>query len=259
MTLLASRAARACLLTAGLIGAATASATTYEWSFSHEDLHNPNCAPAGFGMCSADSLAGSFGYNTAAGLVESLYLNFDDVAKTLDLVATFSPNAGGLANAIEVVITDGPKPDADGTGVHEHTMLYLDGFADPGTVSAYTYNESPWPVPNNSYEGALNARYDDAFTLVNNPNGSITFSMIDLDMSALPGNTGFGPELGIWFHTLELDSLSYGNDGGIDSLHAARVGWVDGINPIETTVVPIPGALWLFGSALLGMVRVRRS
>ncbi len=246
---------KSCLLASTLlVAASSANATTWEWSFAHDEVSN--CSDGNQGLCDAATLPGNFWYRLNAGTVDSLYLSFDDVDQTLSLTATIGAYAGGLANAIEIVLTDGPKPNFDGTDQREHTILYLDGFTSPGTVSAYQYNEVNL-VPSASYTGELAARYDDAFSLSNNPDGSVTFSLVDLDMSALGGQIGFGEELGLWFHTLELDRLNYAGDGSISDISAARVGWVDVNTPVPTSPVPVPAGFWLLGSALLGLLRKR--
>lgn len=237
------------LIAAGLI-ATPASATTWEWTFNHDDI--TSCSNGDDGLCEATNMPGNFWYRLDAGVVNELFLSFDDVAQTFSLTATISEYMGGLANGLEIVLTDGPKPNFDGTDVREHTILYLDGLTDEGTVLAYQYNERNI-VPNDSYTGTLGARYDDGFTLIHNTDGSVTFSLVDLDMSMLGGQVGFGPELGLWFHTLQLDELSYGQDGGIDGMRATRVGWVDANAAIPTSPVPVPAALWLFGTALLAL------
>ena len=83
-----------------------------------------------------------------------------------------------------------------------------------------------------------------------------------IDSAAITGTSGtlggsfavtaFSPTFNVSIPiTFDLDAGTFSADGG-------ALGTVSGIGSLEAAPVPVPAAVWLFGSALLGMMGVRR-
>ena len=78
------------------------------------------------------------------------------------------------------------------------------------------------------------------------------------EVSVLDG-LGFEPvfddHIGIWFHAVVFsgDGASYDDNDKLTSFDFSRQSWYDTAHR-DTTVVPVPAAVWLFGSALIGLI-----
>ena len=77
----------------------------------------------------------------------------------------------------------------------------------------------------------------------------ILFLLLFMALAALAQDAG----------TLTLDRIFASNDFGSEYFGGAR--WLSdgtGYELVSTSVVPIPAAVWLFGSGLLGLIGVAR-
>lgn len=62
----------------------------------------------------------------------------------------------------------------------------------------------------------------------------------------------------MWLCYLHVEHMSTWSDTYFDSGLAFSDATIAG-NPIDTSVVPVPAALWLFGSSLLALTGFRRT
>ncbi len=87
------------------------------------------------------------------------------------------------------------------------------------------------------------------------PITSIDTAMITGTSGTLGGSfsvTAFSPTFMVSIPIVfDLDAGTFSADGG-------ALGTVSGIGSLEAAPVPVPAAVWLFGSALLGMMGIRR-
>jgi hypothetical protein len=194
----------------------------------------------------------------------------------------------GLADGIWMVLNNGGGPKHGSSG--QFAILY--GDANNGRLTAYEYdgNGDEWSI--NKADGLIQS-FENAFSVDNSVDGARTFNF-DIDVTGINSHTPttpnaegkawegvqFGEEIGIWFHPfISLTPPTYNDDGTIADLGVGYsdvdfdqyVGWfdtdessVDGdvpflpTEPVVIPDVPVPGAIWLFASALLGGLGLQR-
>ncbi len=199
-------------------------------------------------------------------------------------------NIKGLADGVWMVLNNGGGPKHGSAG--QFAILY--GDANNGRLTAYEYdgNGNEWSI--NKTDGLIQS-FENAFKVDNSDSGARKFSF-DIDVTAInayeptPSNAEgkdwegiqFGENIGIWFHPFISETApTYDDDGKILTLGVEGytdlqfddyVGWIDTDEtltdgdvpflPTEPVIVipdvPVPGAIWLFASALLGVFGLQR-
>lgn len=247
------------LATAG--AASAASGTTYQWDWQVGD-------------------PGAYGTNNNGGTFESITSTFNTDTNALTWDVTFSDQ---VTEGFILALNDGPNPKGH---AGELGLLYVD-FTDAisPNMLAYAYNGL---TSNNSYlDGDGNAAgiqtpddivdADDRggsgwinnLTLVDTPDGKRRI-MFDIDASIInnsspvyPGSspwfgTGFGEELGVWFHPYQNLNTQYDPGSGLLTQWSGQGGWLDG-RDFTTQEIPSPGPVALIaGAGLLAGSRRRR-
>lgn len=211
---------------------------------------------------SVDNPSGS----TGAGDITRFSATYDDVSENLSWSTTIREQNGFLADGFWLVLSDGENPKND---VNEYAILY--GDIASGNISAYAYNgvnsASSWQTPGDHIEtlvGILSV--DDSVA----NQRTFGFSLDGTNINAHdPDNSlvatddwdgvSFGPKIGIWFHAVVFDGLgaAYDLQNKLTSFDYSRQSWYD-TSMKDTSVVPVPAAVWLFGSALLGLAGFSR-
>lgn len=151
-----------------------------------------------------------------------------------------------------LVISDGDNPKYN---VNEFAIFY--GSYDSDILSAYEYNGQ------NNANSYQNLDFIGDYSAGLTENGNVLGFSIDItginafnsDDADWDGSK-FAEKVGIWFHPF-IGGITSNEDGEILSLDIQKQGWYDvGYKP--TTVVPVPAAVWLFGSAIAGFAGISR-
>lgn len=256
------------LLQVGLVTAlvfpALVSATTYEFYVHDYGVNNGNL-DTGY-------------HNPAAGYVEHLTTKFNDstqqLSASLVLTDTLPANVtnqgayaiSGIGDGVWMVLTDGKGPKHGSTG--EYAILYAD--SNSGNITSYVYSgnwsHDSWKRPGEfiqSFEGAFSTVSVAGQTTYNfdiNVSGINSYTPSDPDDDGWKG-IQFGEEIGIWVHPFFNDVLpTFNSDGSIATMAIGGFGWFDSDenSPLITSAVPIPTAIWLFGSGLAGLIAAGR-
>ena len=203
------------------------------------------------------------GGSNGAGDIKNFSATYNNVTEDISWSTTVERSGGNLANGFWLVLSDGENPKND---VNEYAILYGDGIN--GNLTAYVYNgansSSSWSNPGELVQSFTLGVLGINDVSANEREFSFSFNASTIN-SHDPDNAlnatddwdgiAFGPEIGIWFHTLVFagSGPSYDSNGGLTSFPVGPSGWYDAKN-LETSVVPVPAAVWLFGSALIGLV-----
>jgi hypothetical protein len=201
-----------------------------------------------------------------AGDISAFSATYNNDSEVLGWSTTIEREAGNLANGFWMVLSDGENPKND---VNEYAIVYGDGLT--GDLTAYTYNginsSDSWATPGDYIE-----TFTDVLTMDTSVADEVTFSF-SIDATGVndhdPDNglvatddwdgINFDEHIGIWFHAVVFDGAgpTYDNDGKLTSFPYSSQSWYDA-SWQATTVVPVPAAVWLFGSALVGLLGFTR-
>jgi hypothetical protein len=200
---------------------------------------------------------GNFGNG---GTFDQLQTSYDTSTEQLTWSLTNGQIGTDAVTGFWLVLNDGPNPKKSGPS--ELAILYAD-FSN-NKLLAYAYNGANNPNSINDQNGFIG---DFSSSLVKTSD-SIGFNL-DVSsinaFSAAPDWKGmqYDDELGIWFHvTVDYAITGDGQQSPFGFLKGdnGKQDWfdTDGDNPIETTVVPIPAAAFLFAPVLAGFIGLRR-
>jgi len=197
--------------------------------------------------------AGNFGSNGASAeqrSFNSLSTSYNATQQTLSFANDFGD---APADGFWLVISDGPNAKGN---PDKYAILF--GDLDAGTIKSYVYDGA-----NSASSFGGTPTVPSTFGLTKSADGqsfSFTIDVSDLnDPSQNGGLAGwkgaqFGSLLGLWYHpawgSIDLDAHN-----PIFSPHTQA--WRDFAH-YETTVVPVPAAIWLFGSGLVALAGLRR-
>ncbi|MDY6940305.1 MAG: PEP-CTERM sorting domain-containing protein [Cyanobacteriota bacterium] len=266
------------VLAASLSAIAPAAADTaiYTWDEGIDLLADDNADD--YWWKDLDNGAGNGGIlsvQNSLGYHKSVTTTFDDVNNILTWDSVFQKKGDKTPQGGWLVVTDGPNPKYL---EQEYAIFYMDGIT--GTLSAYAYNGE-----NNSgsfQDNAFLGSWDNAVNIVDEGNErSMNFSVdvssiFDVDnINALSANadrtkldgdmwkgTGFGEELGIWFHATGNPNATYNEDGTLKqftngsswfdseggSLHATQI-----VTEPVAAAVPEPATMSLLGIGVVGL------
>lgn len=254
-----------------LAAASSAHAVQLNWNFS----------PGAPGSYS------NYAYSSGGGSIDLINSTFDTVTKRLTFNVQFGPSSPGAlldTRGFWLVLNDGPDPKGK---PGELAIIYFDAstLATP-RMTVYGYNganaANSWqdgvPATSGVFEpGDLIKGLVDAGSYINNLSaqdmnisgtGVRRVMSFDIDAADLINHsplypsagvdwhgTGFGENLGIWFHPVKAFNATYDlNRGGINSLQLGAQGYLDG----RDFIVPAPGAVALLGLGGLAIARRRR-
>ena len=223
----------------GLLFSGVASATTFSF-------HNPD--PSG---------------SEGAGDIKDFNVSYNDVSEVLTWSTTVEEKNGNLANGFWMVLSDGPNPKG---GFNEYAIMYGDGLT--GELNTYLYNganaSNSWSNPGEHIE-----TFVDVLTMDTSVAGQHTFDFsidatnVNNHVPLFPGideytGISFGNMVGIWFHAVVFSGsgATYNPNGTLASFDFNKQSWYDASN--DLTVVPVPAAAWLFGTALMGLFGLKR-
>ena len=225
-------------------------------------------------------------HNPAAGYVEHFNARYDGSSQQLsttmvlmdatpDGITTPSAyNPQAIGDGFWMVLTDGDGPKHHSFG--EYAILYAD--SNSGNISSYVYNgdwtSASWETP-----GEFIRSHNGALSTDTSVDGQVTYNL-DIDVSGINSYTPsavdvdgwkgiqFGEEIGLWVHPFSTGSApTFNADGSIATMDIVNFGSFDSYEgrPLaaETILapaaaVPVPAAIWLFASALGGLVATRR-
>ena len=163
--------------------------------------------------------------------------------------------AGALALSLGVVATNASALSIDITAMNFGAQSAASGVADTdnlGTTFNGTFFNAPWVATTLSTqtEGTFN------FAGVSDAQGAFDYTV---ELAA--GETAFGTYF-TWSVNPDIPVVAvFNQDGSAGQAVAMQVGPFPGQAPsFQGTVsaVPVPAAVWLFGSGLLGLVGVAR-
>lgn len=161
----------------------------------------------------------------------------------------------GISNASSVAL---PALDIQNFNVDSGMSLTSSTLNIGATAFSIITNSTPIDIPDVAFSLSSSGSYD-AGTGIGSFNGSITIgSLLMADFTQLSiYNTGGG---GYQF----FGDVTYTGGSMIGNLKAGRIeGATSNANNVvatlgQVTVVPVPAALWLFGSGLLGLAGIAR-
>ncbi len=225
-------------------------------------------------------MPGSYGLSNAGGAIASIHSTFDTVTNQLEYSVNFSNQ---ITRGYWLALNGGPNPKGH---AGEMALFYFDAqnLAAP-VLTAYAYNgvngPNSWQDGNPAVAGNQTpdlikganeaAGFVQSISAANVGGGRTLSFVIDAtdilnhspmypDMVDPWTGTGYGDQLGIWFHPVSSFNASYtGTRGRINSLSIGTQGWLDGSFFDTTRMVPAPGAAVLAGLGGLLLVRRRRS
>lgn len=180
---------------------------------------------------------------------DSIKTSFNDQTNILTWEVAHSGSV--IPDNFWLVISDGENPKYN---VNEYAIFY--GSYGENILSAYEYNGQ------NNAKSYQSLPFIGDFSAGLTSNGNVLGFSIDVtDIKAFnPGSewdgAAFAEKVGIWFHPF-FGEVESDQDGKITLLDINKQGWYDIANH-HTTVVPVPAAVWLFGSALAGFAGVSR-
>jgi len=241
--------------------AGSAGATIYQWDWQVGD-------------------PGHYGTNNNGGTFESITSTFDNITNALTWDVTFSDQ---VTEGFTLALNNGPNPKGH---AGELALLYVDltNMTNPQML-AYAYNGRD---SNNSYKDGrgnvaglqtpddiVDAGDRGGTGWINNlavhdtPDGArrivfdIDATVINTTTPMYPGSspwfgTGYGKDLGIWFHPYRDLETEYDAGTGLLKKWKGHGGYFDGRN-FETHEVPAPGPVALIaGAGVLAGSRRRR-
>ncbi len=206
-----------------------------------------------------ESAAGNSGYASSAhnaGVITNIINTYNPGSEqfTWQYDTTTIPGTSQFANGFWLVVSPGEHPNNQPTGTY--AILY--GDLDTGTTYAEVYEQTHKPV--GDFIQTLPGSLSSADNLDGTRTITLSFdaSFIN-DYGSNPGWLGiqFGPGIGVWFHPYEGYVALNGSDVTALNRVSGHTGYYDFDN-LTTTVVPLPPALWLMLSALLGLIAIRR-
>ena len=280
------------VLAASIATVAPASAKTavYNWDegidLRNDDDTNDN---QWWGLDNGADNGGLINVDNSLGYHTSITTSFDDVNNILTWNSVFEEKGDAKPQGGWLVLTDGPNPkDIE----QEYAIFYMDGVT--GTLSAYAYNGQ-----NNSGSYNTNAflgSWENAVNIIDNgTERSLGFSVdvssifdVDainamsvnqtrhvmnyetneyeevevVDLDANWKGTGFGEELGVWFHATANPNASYNADGTLshftgygsyfDSEQASLKAQI--VTEEKVAAVPEPASMSLLSLSAIGFV-----
>jgi hypothetical protein len=166
------------------------------------------------------------------GIVDSCNQGTNDGGETANILADF-----------EIV----GHYDTDSAFVDEFGELVID-FNDP-------FYDNSWAVTNPSNHPLV--------SLIDSSNGlfgapSLMFFDVDLTTDAWTGMLYESADAALFVTPSGFDLFSFSVLGVIDGVNYDSYGFLEYSQTAANTVVPVPAAVWLFGSALLGLVGFNR-
>jgi len=173
-------------------------------------------------------------------------------------------NSSAVPIAIDTMFVDNVAADLTiGSGIFSETFSASTGISPPAEIIMGTYQSSILNV--NSADFDFNI-YSTDITGNPAPTGTVDGTMIDVDFSSLRGNLTYNSntyDFELWPFSTTLDYGVY-NPGN----NEFNIGWTDNITIDLTeylstsasldvnlqgylTTVPVPAAIWLFGSGII--------
>ena len=256
------------------IAPASAKTAVYNWDkgidLLNDDDTNDN---QWWGLENGADNGGVIHVDNSLGYHTSITTSFDDVNNILTWNSVFQEKGDAKPQGGWLVLTDGPNPKHID---QEYAIFYMDGVT--GTLSAYAYNGE-----NNSGSYNTNAflgSWDNAVNIIDNgTERSLGFSVdvssifdvdainansandnrADLDAEMWKG-TGFGEELGVWFHATANPNATYNDDGTLshftgygsyfDSENASLKAQI--LSEEKVAAVPEPATMSLLSLSAIG-------
>lgn len=192
----------------------------------------------------AGTFGGGHGYK-----YDSIKTTYNDQTNILNWEVAHSGTV--IPKNFWLVISDGENPKYN---VNEYAIFY--GSYDNSILSAYEYNGQ------NNEKSYQSLPFIGDFSAGLTENGNKLGFSIDVtgikafNSSAEWDGAVFAEKIGIWFHPF-FGEMETDQDGKITLLDIKKQGWYD-VGHKYTTVVPVPAAVWLFGSALAGFAGISR-
>ena len=193
--------------------------------------------------------------------------NTKSVLGSLLLLISFNSSAVTIAPvAIDTMFVDNAAADLTvGSGILSQTFSASTGISPPAEIMMGTYQNSILGVSSTGFN--LNIYSTDLYGN-SAPTGTVDGSTIDVDFSSLRGELTYNSNIydfELWPLTTTLDYGVYTPVGS-----TFNIGWTDNITIDLTSVlstsasldvnlqgylttVPVPAAVWLFGSGMIGL------
>ncbi|MEO0973750.1 MAG: hypothetical protein AAFX85_11700 [Pseudomonadota bacterium] len=217
----------AALTVAGAFAASTASAATFIY----------------------ENTGGTFGNGGSFSNVTSTY---DAASEQLTWLVDNGQRGGDIMDGAWLVLSDGPNPKR--ADVNELAIFYLDFTTN--RMAAYAYNglnnSNSWLTPGvflgDYSSGVVNSGTTRGFSI---DASAINAATVPNSGSGWQG-TGFGSQIGIWFHPVFGLNAGYNADGSLNQWDFAAQTWLD-LNAVNTVSVDEPALLGLMGLGLLVM------
>ncbi|MFW5426576.1 MAG: VPLPA-CTERM sorting domain-containing protein [Methylophagaceae bacterium] len=216
-----------------------------------------------FSLLAANASAATFSYErtngtlggSAGGTFDSISSSYNQTTNQLDWAITNGQMAAGAVDGFWLVLSSGPNPKSSDKQL---AIVYAD--FNSNTLLAYTYNglnnansiTSPGVLIGDFSAGIINSGNTVGFSIDVSSINSFYDTNVEPDWEGMQ----YGENIGVWFHTTVGTSIT-GNAQSGYNFGYRRQAWYD-TNMENTTVVPVPAALFLFAPALAGFATMRR-
>jgi hypothetical protein len=193
----------------------------------------------------------------AAASLEIQFLGLDITYDGSTLTTIGDPNPGDPdpLSAVSLYVDGslaGPNLNAPADDISALLSISVTAISDTGGVGVFA---APGSFDLGLNSGGLNLTLTQA-TVQYLPTGSVEFvfagAFATIDGQDLPYGLVIGEPVTLSFSAQIDDGSLASSDGYLTGFTASGTGEVQG------TVVPIPATVWLFGSGLLGLVRIAR-
>jgi len=183
-----------------------------------------------------------------------------DIENTIDKALDLWAAVSGFTNLGQVADSGAGMGATDAAGGNVGDIrvgaIYIDGGTGPNTL-AHAWQPGTDDLYGVSYNILGDAHFDDSNSwFISDLNGS-AFGTGAVDLLTVMIHE-FGHSLGL-FHSTVTGSIMEGAYAGIrTTLHADDIAGIKAIYGLNTSPVPIPAAVWLFASGLLGLIGIAR-
>ena len=189
------------------------------------------------------------------GSFDFLFTEYDTSTSVMTWAVDNIRLGGELMDGFWLVTNNGPDNPAGEDGL---AIMYADFTTSSLWAFAYSGELEPSSFSTEEYFGNFSAGLFSG-ALYENLGNVLGFSInMDSIYANLLSSQPFDENIGIWFRPTWGTVTDTDATGRLTSFSSSGFSWYD-IAGGSTTVVPLPGALLLYGSALFGLSLVRRT
>lgn len=183
------------------------------------------------------------------GTVDALFTEYDSSTSVMTWAVDNAVRNGALMDGFWLVTNNGPAPPTAADGL---AIFYAD--FNSNSLWAFEYNGA-----NDDTSYATSQYLGDFSSGLFSAGNTLGFSLnVDPIYANLFASSPFDAQIGIWFRPTWGTTTQTDGNGRLTDWDFTDESWLDTPDGGYPTIVPIPGALLLYGSALFGLGLVRR-